>query len=75
MYHGTGGWVEKQGKVGISFDSRVAGERDRHVEASVELAVTRSEIVNAVLEEYFEGNGSTELVWETVNKRRVKRRG
>ncbi|MDG6950515.1 MAG: hypothetical protein JRN12_01495 [Nitrososphaerota archaeon] len=69
------GGLRNRVRVGISFDSRVVGELDRHVEASVELAVTRSEIVNAVLEEYFEGNGSTELVWETVNKRRVKRRG
>jgi metal-responsive CopG/Arc/MetJ family transcriptional regulator len=65
----------KKVRAGVSFDPQLVETLDGYAKKLSGLHVDRSEIVNAVLEEYFEGNGSTELVWETVNKRRVKRRG
>ena len=62
-------------RTGVSFDPQLVETLDGHVKKLSGLQVDRSEVVNAVLEEYFEGNGSTESVWETVSKRRVKRRG
>ncbi len=62
-------------RVGISFDSRVVGELDRPVEASVELAVTRSEIVNAIVSSFLESDpreALPELVMERRKGNRVK---
>jgi metal-responsive CopG/Arc/MetJ family transcriptional regulator len=61
-------------RAGVSFDESVASALDTHVRKLGELNVDRSEVVNAILDEYFEGNGSTESVWEAVSRRRTKRR-
>ncbi len=61
-------------RAGISFDSNLAKKLDFHAEKLEGLAVDRSEIVNAILSDYFEDNGSSEAVWDAVRKRRVKRR-
>jgi metal-responsive CopG/Arc/MetJ family transcriptional regulator len=64
----------KKVRAGVSFDPRLVETLDGHVKKLSGLQVDRSEVVNAVLEEYFEGNGSTESVWETVAKRRTRSR-
>ena len=47
---------------------------DAHAKRLSELNVDRSEIVNAILDDYFEGNGTTESVWGAVSKRRIRLR-
>lgn len=59
---------------GVSFDVHLIDRLDKQTKALSGLQVDRSEIVNAVLADFFEGNGTTESVWEAVSKRRVKRR-
>ena len=61
-------------RAGISFDEGLLERLDEHAKELADLQVDRSEIVNAVLEDFFEGNGTTESVWEAVSKRRVKLR-
>lgn len=62
-------------RAGVSFDPEIAEALDKHSRLLRELAVNRSEIVNAILAQHFEGNRSSEAVWEIVRKRRrVKRR-
>ena len=65
----------KKVRAGVSFDGEVVVALDIHAKKLEELQVDRSEIVNAILDDYFEGNGTTESVWGMVSKRRVKRRG
>ncbi|MDG6898409.1 MAG: hypothetical protein JRN24_01590 [Nitrososphaerota archaeon] len=64
----------KKIRAGVSFDGEVVAALDVHAKKLEELQVDRSEIVNAILDDYFEGNGTTESVWGTVSKRRIKRR-
>lgn len=64
----------KRVRSGVSFDPNLVEVLDGHVSKLSDLNVDRSEIVNAVLDDYFEGNGTTESLWETISKRRVKRR-
>ncbi len=59
---------------GVSFDPEVVGALDKHATILEGLGVNRSEVVNAILMEYFEENGSSEAVWGVVSKRRFKRR-
>ena len=66
---------ERKVRVGISFDLELAELVERHANLLKELGVDRSEIVNAILADFFERGGTTELVWEVVSKRRVKQRG
>jgi metal-responsive CopG/Arc/MetJ family transcriptional regulator len=61
-------------RAGISFDSGLVEALDGHAQKLTELHVDRSEIVNAILDDFFDGNGTTESVWNAVSKRRVKRR-
>ncbi|MDG7013086.1 MAG: hypothetical protein JRN11_05405 [Nitrososphaerota archaeon] len=61
-------------RAGISFDPRLAEALDAHAKNLSELNVDRSEIVNAILDDYFEGNGTTESVWGAVSKRRIRLR-
>ncbi|MDG6982720.1 MAG: hypothetical protein JRM74_04625 [Nitrososphaerota archaeon] len=61
-------------RVGVSFDEDLAELIQRHSQQLKELGVDRSEIVNAILADFFEAGGTTELVWEVVSKRRVKQR-
>ena len=58
----------------MSFDPGLLERLDYHASKLSELQVDRSEIVNAVLEEFFEGRGTTEAVWESVSQRRARRR-
>ena len=62
-------------RAGISFDPQLAEELDGHAKKLSELFVDRSEIVNAILDEFFEGNGTTESVWGVVSRRRIRVRG
>lgn len=64
----------KKVRAGVSFDVEVVAALNEHAKKLVELQVDRSEVVNAILEEYFEDNGTTEAVWDAVSKRRVKNR-
>ncbi len=66
--------TERRVRSGISFDPEVVETLDKHVKRLGELGVDRSEVVNAVLTEYFEDNSSSEAVWSAVNKRRIARR-
>ena len=61
-------------RAGISFDAHLVDALDAHAKKLEELNVDRSEIVNAILDDYFEGNGTTESVWGAVSKRRIKKR-
>ena len=61
-------------RAGISFDPELVNEIDLHARKLVELNVDRSEIINAILDDFFQGNGTAESVWEAVSKRRAKRR-
>ncbi len=65
----------KKVRMGVSFDPDLEDALGRHAEALKDLGVTRSEVVNAVLSEFFEDNDTSEAVWDVVSKRRVKRRG
>lgn len=64
----------KKIRAGISFDTALVEALDAHANKLSELNVDRSEIVNAILDGYFEGNGTTESVWEAVSKRRIRHR-
>ena len=64
----------KKVRVGVSFDNEVAALLEQHARQLKGLGVNRSEIVNAVLEEFFEDGSSTEIVWEVVSRRRAKLR-
>ena len=61
-------------RAGISFDYTLVEALDAHAKNLSELNVDRSEIVNAILDDYFEGNGTTESVWGAVSKRRIRKR-
>ena len=61
-------------RAGISFDPRIVRALDAHAQRLRELSVDRSEIVNAILDDFLEGDGSTELVWGAVSNRRIRRR-
>ena len=61
-------------RAGVSFDPELVAMLDFHAKELTELQVDRSEIVNAILDLYFEGNGSAESVWGVVTKRRIAKR-
>ncbi len=61
-------------RAGISFDPLLVDILDEHTRRLSGLAVDRSEIVNAILSEYFEDNGTSEAVWAAISKRRFKRK-
>jgi metal-responsive CopG/Arc/MetJ family transcriptional regulator len=61
-------------RAGISFDAGLVEALDAHAKKLSELNVDRSEIVNAILDDYFDGNGTTESVWGAVSKRRIRLR-
>ncbi len=61
-------------RAGISFDPSLVRTIDSHSVRLAGLQVDRSEIVNAILDDFFEGNGTTESVWNAVSKRRARRR-
>ena len=67
--------TKRKVRAGVSFDSELASLIERHASQLKELGVNRSEVVNAILEDFFERGGTTEAVWEAVSRRRVKRRG
>ena len=64
----------KKIRAGVSFDGEVVVALDIHAKKLEGLQVDRSEIVNAILDDYFEGNGTTESVWAAVSAGRVRRR-
>lgn len=64
----------KKVRSGVSFDCQLFEALDKHVVALKELGVDRSEVVNAILTEYLEGNDSAEAVWGVISKRRIKER-
>jgi metal-responsive CopG/Arc/MetJ family transcriptional regulator len=66
--------VEKKVRVGISFDADLARAVDAHAKQLRGLGVNRSDIVNALVAEFFEEGGSAEAVWEAVSRRRAKKR-
>ena len=61
-------------RAGVSFDSEVADALDIHAGKLSELNVDRSEIVNAIIDDFFDDNGTTESVWAAVSKRRIRKR-
>ncbi|MDG7010801.1 MAG: hypothetical protein JRN57_01650 [Nitrososphaerota archaeon] len=61
-------------RAGISFDTEVVEALDIHAGKLSELQVDRSEIVNAIIDDFFDGNGTTESVWDAVSKRRIRKR-
>lgn len=65
----------KKIRAGVSFDQNLLDALDGHSEKLSGLNVDRSEIVNAILDDFFDGNGTTESVWDAVSKRRVRKRG
>lgn len=65
----------RRARLGVSFDPEIADILDRDAEALKELGVTRSEVVNAILEDFFACRNTSEAVWEAVSKSRVRRRG
>lgn len=65
----------RRARAGVSFDRPLVDILDKHAVTLKDLGVTRSEIVNAVLAEFFESGNSSEAVWETVSRRRIRRRG
>ena len=66
---------ERKVRIGVSFDLELAELVERHANLLKGLGVDRSEIVNAILADFFEQVGTTEAVWEVVSKRRARRRG
>ena len=58
----------------MSFEDHMVETLDAHAKKLESLQVDRSEIVNAILDDFFEGNGTTESVWGVVSKRRVRLR-
>lgn len=61
-------------RAGVSFDASLLDVLDRHVGRLVEYRVDRSEIVNAILADYFQSHGSSEAVWAVIGKKRVRER-
>lgn len=64
----------KKVRTGISLDLSLATALDDHVKKLSAFQVDRSEIVNAILDDFLEGNGTIESVWGAVSKRRIRRR-
>ena len=64
----------KKIRAGISFDPPLVEILDQHAKRLATLQVDRSEIVNAIIDDFLEGNGTTESVWGAVSKRRIRRR-
>jgi len=62
--------ARKKVRVGVSFDPVLAEQLATSATRLKELGVNRSEVVNAILAEFFEGSGTTESVWEAVSRRR-----
>ena len=58
----------------MSFDPSIVGEVDRQTDALKAAGVTRSEVVNAILAQYFQEGGSTEEVREAVIRGRKRNR-
>ena len=61
-------------RAGVSFDDQMVEALDAHAKNLESLHVDRSEIVNAILSDFFDGNGTTESVWGVVSKRRIRLR-
>ncbi|MDG6990953.1 MAG: hypothetical protein JRM99_05975 [Nitrososphaerota archaeon] len=61
-------------RAGISLDADVAQELDSGVSMLNDPSITRSDVVNAILSDYFEGNGSSETVLGAIGKKRAERR-
>ncbi len=59
-------------RAGISFDQQVIMTLDKYVATLSALAINRSEIVNAILSDYFDGNGSHEALQATVAQKRSR---
>ena len=67
--------IEKKVRVGVSFDHALADHVERAASQLKELGVDRSEVVNAILAEFFEAGGcTTESGWEGVSGRWTMRR-
>ena len=64
----------KKVRAGVSFDDQMVEALDAHAKNLESLHVDRSEIVNAILSDFFDGNGTTESVWGVVSKRRIRLR-
>ena len=64
----------KKVRAGVSFDDQMMEALDAHAKNLESLHVDRSEIVNAILSDFFDGNGTTESVWGVVSKRRIRLR-
>lgn len=61
-------------RAGVSFDPPLVEILDGHARRLAHIEVDRSEIVNAILEDYLERNGTADGVWDAVSKRRIKLR-
>ena len=66
--------VGRKVRSGVSFDPSIVGEVDRQTDALKAAGVTRSEVVNAILAQYFQEGGSTEKVREAVIRGRKRNR-
>jgi metal-responsive CopG/Arc/MetJ family transcriptional regulator len=66
--------AKRRVRSGVSFDPELKDKLDEHADHLTGLGVTRSEVVNAILEEYFEDGGTAESVWGIVSRRRVRKR-
>ena len=62
----------RRARVGVSFDAELASILDKHARTLRGLGVDRSEVVNAILSEFFERNGA-ESLRGVISKRRSKR--
>ena len=71
--HGPGMATVRRVRSGISFDPELDQVLDRNAELLKELGVTRSEVVNAVLAQYFEGSGTVDAVRDVIIRRRLRR--
>ncbi|MDG6899721.1 MAG: hypothetical protein JRM99_06555 [Nitrososphaerota archaeon] len=60
-------------RTGVSFDHNVIRELDGAVESSTELAVNRSEIVNAIVSSFFADGPSVDSVSDLIKKERHER--
>jgi metal-responsive CopG/Arc/MetJ family transcriptional regulator len=61
-------------RAGVSFDPSLVAVLDEHAKKLATFQVDRSEIVNAILGDYLQGNGTTESIWGAVSKRRMSQR-
>ena len=59
---------------GVTFAPAIAEALDARARDLFELEVDRGEIVNAILGDFFDGNGAAHSVWSAVNRRRRGRR-